>query len=242
MYHSITIGDKNTWDDWHLIPTSRPLFNPPPVKTNYINIPGGDGVLDLSTALSGRPVYGNRTGSWEFRVIRPEEVYSITEYKRWTVIYSEIMAYLHGQQLEAILEDDPAYYYTGRFSVNEWKSNAHFSTIVIDYNVDPYKRDVSGSGDRWLWDPFNFETDFIKSYKRLTVRGTLTVNYIGDMVETTPIITCSAAGMKLTFNGKTYNLSRGSNNLKNVQFEQGNNILVFTGNGTVSIESIGGRL
>ena len=28
MYHSITIGDKNTWDDWHLIPATRPLFHP----------------------------------------------------------------------------------------------------------------------------------------------------------------------------------------------------------------------
>ena len=48
MYHSITIGDKNTWDDWHLIPATRPLFNPPTVKENMVNIPGGDGVLDLT--------------------------------------------------------------------------------------------------------------------------------------------------------------------------------------------------
>ena len=54
MYHSITIGTKNTWDDWHLIPKSRPLVNPPSVKTNVVDIPGGDGALDLSTALSGR--------------------------------------------------------------------------------------------------------------------------------------------------------------------------------------------
>ncbi len=44
MYHSITIGNKNTWDDWHLIPATRPLFNPPTVKTNMVNIPGGDGI------------------------------------------------------------------------------------------------------------------------------------------------------------------------------------------------------
>lgn len=36
MYHSITIGEKNTWDDWHLIPTSRPLVNPPSVNTHLI--------------------------------------------------------------------------------------------------------------------------------------------------------------------------------------------------------------
>ena len=63
MYHSITLGTKNTWDDWHLIPTSRPVVNPPSVKTNMIEIPGGDGVLDLTTALAGRVLYKNRTGA-----------------------------------------------------------------------------------------------------------------------------------------------------------------------------------
>lgn len=60
MYHSITIGDKNTWDDWHLIPATRPLFNPPTVKENMVNIPGGDGVLDLTASLAGRPTYNNQ--------------------------------------------------------------------------------------------------------------------------------------------------------------------------------------
>ena len=32
MYHSITIGDKNTWDDWKIIPVSRPVVAPPVEK------------------------------------------------------------------------------------------------------------------------------------------------------------------------------------------------------------------
>lgn len=91
MYHSITFGTKNTWDDWHLIPKTRPLFNPPPVKTKFVEVPGGDGSLDLSVALTGRPMYGNRTGSFEF--------YVENGHKNWSVLYSEIMAYLHGRKL-----------------------------------------------------------------------------------------------------------------------------------------------
>lgn len=102
MYHSITFGTKNTWDDWHLIPTSRPVFNPPSVKTNLIEIPGGDGALDLTTALAGRPLYKNRTGSIEFFVEN--------DFRDWAVLYSEIMVYLHGQKMRAVLEDDPSYY------------------------------------------------------------------------------------------------------------------------------------
>ncbi len=138
MYHSITIGDKNTWDDRHLIPASRPLFNPPTIKENMVDIPGGDGVLDLTASLAGRPTYNNRTGSWTF--------YVQNGFKDWTVLYSEIMTYLHGQEFKAVLEDDPAYYYEGRFSVNQWKSDKDYSQIVINYNVEPYKKEISNTG------------------------------------------------------------------------------------------------
>ena len=131
MYHSITIGDKNTWDDWHLIPTSRPLFNPPPFKAEYVEIAGGDGVLDLSTTMSGEPLCSNRTGSWSF--------YVENDFWNWPDLYSEIMAYLHGQKLRAVLEDDPDYCYEGRFTVNQWRSDPHRSMIEIGYNVAPNK-------------------------------------------------------------------------------------------------------
>ena len=71
MYHSITFinsqnKEKNTWDDWYLIPSSRPVFNPPSVKTQYIDIPGANGQIDLTESLTGYPVYKNREGSWNF--------------------------------------------------------------------------------------------------------------------------------------------------------------------------------
>ena len=61
MYHSITFGDKNTFDDWHLIPTSRPVIAPPPFRSHTEDIPGGFGSLDLSEALTGYPLNDNRT-------------------------------------------------------------------------------------------------------------------------------------------------------------------------------------
>lgn len=232
MYHSITIGEKNTWDDWHLIPSSRPLFNPPPVKTNYVEIPGGDGIIDLTTALAGRPVYGNRTGSWDF--------YVENGFRNWYDLYSEIMVYLHGQKFQAILEDDPDYYYEGRFDVNAWKSDPQFSRIVINYNVGPYKLNIAGSGDKWLWDPFNFITGVIRCYKNLIVDGTLSVDVIGDFKEATVVIASTENGMKVAFEGVTYTLNRGNNAVKGIVIKNGVNTLVFTGNGKISIEVLGG--
>ena len=68
-YHSVNFGDKNTWDDWKLVPSNRPVIDPPTQKTNYIDIPGADGSLDISTALTGYPVYNDRVGSIEFIVM-----------------------------------------------------------------------------------------------------------------------------------------------------------------------------
>lgn len=191
-YHSITIGTKNTWDDWHLVPTSRPKFAMPPIRTNYVEIPGSDGVLDLSTALTGRTTYGNRQGSFEFLVMN--------DYGRWYDRYSDIATYLHGKEFQAILDDEPTFYYEGRFSVNEWKSEKDWSRIVIDYNVSPFKKTLLSLGERWLWDPFDFENDEIISYKNMLVNNTsLPVTYYGDIYESTPIFICSKYGNR-TFN------------------------------------------
>lgn len=234
MYHSITIGDKNTWDDWHLIPATRPLFNPPTVKENMVNIPGGDGVLDLTASLAGRPTYNNRTGSWTF--------YVQNGFKDWSTLYSEIMVYLHGQTFKAILEDDPAYFYEGRFSVNQWKSDKDYSQIVINYNVGPYKKEINNTGSDWLWDPFNFETGIIRNYKNLFVLTSLTVVVEGDMMDSIPVIIASASGMQVTYEGKTYSLSKGANTIPQIVLHSGENTLVFTGQGTITIENTGGRL
>ncbi|NCE64066.1 hypothetical protein D1159_05560 [Pseudoflavonifractor sp. 524-17] len=169
MYHSITFGEKNTWDDWRLVPASRPVFNPPAQKVKTLEIPGGDGVIDLSQALTGYPVYQNRTGSLEFIVMN--------DFKPWHTAYSDIMDYLHGQRLRAVLEDDPEYFYEGRFTVNAWKSEKDWSRIVIDYDVGPYKWSALSSVDDWLWDPFNFQNGVIRTtlFKNLSV--TTTVEY-----------------------------------------------------------------
>lgn len=143
MYHSVIFEDLNgvrinTWDDWHIVPVSRPVISVPAIKTRTVDIPGGMGGIDLTDTLTGFPLYDNRTGDLEFIVVND---YSelVKTHEEWFAIYSKIMKYLHGKRLKMFLEDDPDYYYAGRFSVNEWKSNSYYSTVVISYDVEPYK-------------------------------------------------------------------------------------------------------
>lgn len=238
MYHSIIFDDAiNTWDDWHLIPSTRPVVNPPEVKTNFLDIPGGNGSIDATEALTGYPTYENRTGSWEF--------YVANGYKDWDVAYSDILNYLHGRRRKAVLEDDLSFYYEGRFSVNEWKSDKIASLITIDYNVYPYKRNIDSTGEDWLWDPFDFETGIINELKALTVDGSLEVTVINRQEHVVPTITVSGTGsnnMTLTFNNKEYSLVPGKNVNGYIVLQPGENTLKFTGNGTVTIDYRGGSL
>lgn len=160
QYHSLTFtldgwGTKNTWDDWHLVPTSRPLVNPPTQKTNYVDIPGANGSIDLTGAVVRYPVFNDRSGSWEFIVVN--------DYDSWDEKFSEVADWLFGRNMKVILDDDPGFHYVGRFTLNNWKSNTNgtWSNLTINYTVGPYKLSNETTLDDWLWDPFSFEHGYI---------------------------------------------------------------------------------
>lgn len=237
MYHSITFGNKNTWDDWHLIPSTRPVFNPPETKTHYVDIPGANGQIDLTESLTGYPVYENRTGSIEF--------YVANGYEDWSVLYSAIMNYLHGKRMQATLEDDRYFYYEGRFEVNKWTSDKWYSKITIDYDVYPYKKEPNTSLEPWLWDPFDFEYGIIRDYSELVVDGLLGLEILGRQEPIVPEITVdsdSGNGMLVIVGSKVYALTDGVNVNPNIVIGEANVTLIFTGNGTVSVNYQGGML
>lgn len=239
MYHSINFGNKNTWDDWRLIPTSRPVFLPPDVKKVLVDLPGSDGVIDLTESLTGYVKYGNRKGSFEFRVHTKRD---------WVDVYSTIMDYLHGQKMKIILDDDPGYYYLGRAYVNEWKSQKNNSVIVIDAEVEPYKYELFGSLEEWEWDPFNFETGIIREYGNIEVDGNKTITIDGNRRPVVPKFTIASTdgnGMRIrqtTGNNRTYTVQDGTVRIPEIVIVEGINKIRFDGYGTVSIGYRGGRL
>lgn len=234
MIYGVTLGGKHTYRDWGLLPKTRPTIAPPKVRTNYVDVPGLDGALDLSEALTGRVGYQTRDFSAEFIVIDARN--------RWDALYSEILDTLHGQRMQIILDEDPGYYYTGRVTVNALESDRKTATISIKAVCDPYKLEITGSLDDWLWDSFNFETGVIRDYRDMAVNGTLTLTIPGTRRPCIPTITASAA-MTATFGGgKEYALTAGDNRISGICITEGDNVLTFTGSGTVSIDYRGGRL
>lgn len=132
MYHSVYFGNINTFSDWHLVPEGRPVIAQPEPKVNSIEIPGGQGVLDLSETLTHYPTYQNRTGTIVF--------HALNGYGDWQTRYQNIANYLHGVKLAMYLEDDPSWWYYGRYKV-KWESpnDGTWSKVSIDYDLEPLK-------------------------------------------------------------------------------------------------------
>lgn len=157
--YGVTFGDKHTYRDWGLLPTLRPEVSPPEPKITRVTIPGADGALDLTQALTDDVKYKNRKIDFEFLVIGGRE--------HWSMLYSDILDYLHGQNMQIILDEDPEYYYNGRVEVDSWKSNQDTSRIALVAEVEPYKLSRISTTEPWLWDIFNFETGVITDYNEM---------------------------------------------------------------------------
>jgi len=238
MYHGVTFLDMEeedgmkSYEDFHLIPRRRLYIGPPEAKTSLVDIPGGDGYMDVSEAPDGRAHYGARTASWEFEVER--------EYRRlYPSLYSKIMNYLHNRNMRIILDDDPHYFYVGRAAVNQFLSEEMAATVVIDVTTQPFKYETSMSTEDWLWDPFNFETDYVRGYGRMRVDGERTVDIPGGrkpVIPTFIVESDDGEPMTLTYRGAAYRLDVGETKRSGVFITSGINTMTFNGKGYVSIE------
>lgn len=191
--HSVLIGDPihvqyddsdyiDTWKDWHLIPKELPIIAPPEVQTDFIQIPGTNGSVDLTDALLGYPLYDNRSGSLDFYVDTSETGWS------WDVAYDTIMNQIHGFKKRLILKDVPSWYYEGRMTVNQFKSERVTSIITLDYDFAPFKRMLFTTAfDDWLWNPFDFVNGMIPD-KNMFVK-TVAANSDSDWVELASVYT-----------------------------------------------------
>ena len=189
----------NSFSDWHLVPESRPVIAMPEPKKVTVDIPGRNGLLDLSEAIRHFPVFNNRNGSIKFHVLNG--------YNQWQILHEQIANYLHGKEIEMRLEDEPGWYYKGRVTVQDWTSNndGTWSDITFGYDLFPYKlSDSTTTGDAWKWDPFSFIDGFIIGgrMKQIPVQST---NYelfdlhtfVGQMPVTPKFIVESQRGIDI---------------------------------------------
>lgn len=110
-------------------------LSPPEPKTTTVEVPGRDGVLDLTESLIGDVTYGNRSMTFTFLIVDLEQ---------FEVVKTQVSNALHGRKFNFEMTMDPGYTYTGRFKINSYTHTATWSHgicgfIEVEIDADPYK-------------------------------------------------------------------------------------------------------
>ena len=229
----VQIGEKHTYRDWRLGWTDYSI-DYPDAKTYLVEVPGSDGILDFTEALTGRVRYGVRKISFTFEALDED-------YFKYETLKRDIADYLHGRKHNVTLDTDPNYYYYARLSVDFSKVNKYGSVLVITGIADPYKYEQFSSGDEWLWDPFSFDTGNIRTANELLVDGEREVRLLPTKIPVIPKFICTAP-MTVTFEGHIVSLPEGEFESPYIELGDNENVLFFQGNGMVSILYRGGVL
>lgn len=152
---------KNSWSDWHAVPSSRPHPQPPEPKTNYVDIPGANGSIDMSEAVAGHILYQNVKGDIELILRNGYTNSTHPEWndKLWHEVYNDMLDFLHGKVCKIVFEDlvNPethmGWYWEGRTTVSSITSEKMYTKIKIDYNAYPFPIDRDCSNDPAI-DPY----------------------------------------------------------------------------------------
>lgn len=231
-----------------LLPHKKPVITAPEVQSDgIIDVPGMDGGIDPTEALDGVVHYRMR----EFEA----EYVHIGNRAEWDAVYHDVLAAIHGQRLQIILDEDSTGYYEGRFTVEEpeYDSKKKEMFLTITGTLQPFKWSFTDSSEDWLWDPFSFIDGVIEEYSEITVvSGTAkkVTLYAGHNSEVPDIYLNSAddsvsvSYKDITGVTKTVSLQHGSNveNTPDLLLRRKPVELTFTGAGTLSISHRRGLL
>ncbi len=203
----ITFGNYHSYTDLKLLLTSKEIGSPA-VKENKIDIPGGDGSIDL-TDFFGEPKYEDVQHKFEFTTIEPQSDF-LTQ-------YSTIKNALHGKKVRIILDDDPTFFYLGRCHVSSFTSEKGIGTISVECECEPYKYKLN------------------KTVVTQAVDGTKVITLTNSRKRAVPSITTTTA-MTIAFGNGTWTPSAGTFTIPELELVEGVNTVTVTGTGNIAFE------
>ncbi|MGX7200067.1 hypothetical protein [Enterococcus nangangensis] len=203
----IEINGKWTFDDYGLLLAPDPEIGTAEPKTELIDIPAGDGSLDISEALTGEIHYKDR--ELKFDLLFPEDRTD------WDAIYSTILNAWHGRRLPITMPQYPEYYFEGRLHVSRLEEDNSMAKVEVKATVNPYrlKKEITKVSG--------------------TVSGTsLVFELFNQRMSTFPTFKISA-NCQIKFNGGTYAHSSGEFTLAEILFTEGiNTVEIVVPSGT----------
>lgn len=212
MERYFVFDQYNTWTDWGLILTAKTDVTPPEVKTNYVDIAGMSGSLDLSDVLSGEPTFEMRTFSASFCACD-------TSYLARRQLMASIIAAIHGRNQRIIEPDDPGHYFLGRAMVKNVNHTASHTEFTVECICEPWRYEIKET----------VQVIPVNSAKPLDVRihnsGRKTI---------CPDITVSGQ-VTFTCQGVTSQATDGKYKITTFKLYQGENVIQVSGSGTLTL-------
>ena len=227
---NVKIGEYDLEREFHLKLLEISLGTPE-VKSETVDIPGKNGVLDYTEAITGFPVYKNAKHTLKFD-------FKDGDYGVWIERAGKIKRAFHGKRFPVTLGSG-TYYYDARISVDTEKINQYYSRIEMELDAFPYRKNSLTSMDDWLWDSFCFESD-IAQPRTKDIEVPAVIIIYGDAMPTGCVFHCSGI-VTLEFKGNAYILPEGDSQSPDIIITEGENAFHFSGSGTVSVEYRGGR-
>lgn len=190
-------------------------FPEPDYQSNLVTVPGRDGPLDMSTALTGdTPRYGGRT------LTATLECSEGTRDDR-LILVQDIINRLDGLRMNIILPDDPTRYAVGRLSVKKNYNDLAHASVTVTAACDPWK--------------YN-KLETVVELTATSVERLAALSNTGRRV-IIPEITVSGEGASVTLKCGSYSwtLEAGSYRLLDLKLEPGTVLLTYSGTGEVTI-------
>ena len=131
IFMGATINDEHTYRDWNAAISNSDIISVPEPHTVLVDVPGRNGRLDLSEALTGDISYSNRT-------IKLVLVASVN-IQSWHDMCEHIFNKFHGRKVKVTFDDDPEHYYSGRASVSDPQRIRNGASLTLTVDADPFR-------------------------------------------------------------------------------------------------------
>ena len=202
----IRFGTKWAHADYGLIVAPYAIPMPEP-QTNFVEIPGRDGALDLSEAF-GTIRYADR-------------IIPLTLYARapFDALISTFAAEVHGRRMNVIFDRDPTYYYDARVTVEDVERYAGYCELSLECRTKPYKLE-------------HFETAIT-----VLPTGSATVTLTNTRMPVVPTITTSAGmALTFSIEEAVYtiNLAAGAHVVPSLVLMEGETEIGINGTGSIT--------
>lgn len=184
-------------------------------KTNFVNIPGGDGSWDLSTALTdGISVYNDRTLT---------AVFECSDGNRLSrnALISEMVNALDGMRVDIVLPDDVLHHLNGRLHVAKNYSDLAHCAVTVTATCKPWKEN---------------NTETVVTLTAGTTEKTATIVNNGRRASV-PVLAIAGTGANvlLGYGSASKAFSAGTYKWPDLLLTPGEHEITYSGTGTLTI-------